>query len=78
MPQRTKRKARRVGNELTKELYTPKEAAEITGAHLNTVYRWIRTGYLPAIVKGPRRIFITKETIKTVLTGEDYATRKND
>lgn len=64
--------------ELLKDLYTPKETAEITGTHLNTVYRWIRTGYLPAIVKGPRRIYVTKDTLNNLLTGEDYATRKND
>lgn len=67
-----------MGNELTKDLYTPKEVADLSGAHLNTVYRWIRTGYLPAIVKGPRRIFITKATMEQLMTGEDYATRKND
>jgi excisionase family DNA binding protein len=67
-----------VEQELNKNLYTPKETAVLTKVHLNTVYRWIRTGYLPAIVKGPRRIYVTKETIGLLMAGEDYATRKND
>lgn len=67
-----------MGTEMNKFLYTPKEVADLSGAHLNTVYRWIRSGYLPAIVKGPRRIFISKASLELLLTGEDYATRKND
>ena len=67
-----------MGNQLTKELYTPKEVAELTGNHLNTVYRWIRTGYLLAIVKGPRRIYITAETLADLMKGQHYAERKNN
>jgi excisionase family DNA binding protein len=52
---------------------TPNEASDLLGKHLNTIYRYIRTGQLKATVVGPNRIFITNESIESFKKGRNYA-----
>jgi excisionase family DNA binding protein len=43
--------------------YTPEEAAALTGAHKNTVLRWIGTGALPALTDCRPYLVLGKELV---------------
>jgi len=38
-----------------KEYYTPKEVADIMGVCKNTVYAWIKNGFIPTLQVGGRK-----------------------
>jgi len=52
---------------------TPNQTADLLGKHLNTIYRYIKTGQLEATVIGPNRIYITTESIEAFKKGRNYA-----
>ncbi len=52
---------------------TPNQAADLLDKHLNTIYRYVKTGQLKATVVGPNRIFITNESINQFKKGRNYA-----
>lgn len=74
--QRTKRKAGKLGNQLETKLYSVEEAAEILGYHKNTIYRWIREGDLPAIVRGRNKFFINEADVHALNIGKAYTPKK--
>jgi excisionase family DNA binding protein len=54
--------------------YTPEHAAEIIGAHKNTVLRWITSGALPAVTDG-RPYLILGRDLKPFLARKSAASR---
>ena len=51
-----------------KEYYTISEAAKVLDVSPSTVWRWIKTGKLPAYRVGERSIRIKREAFKTVIS----------
>ena len=49
--------------------YTPAEVAELANVCRRTVYRWLDTGYLPAVKIGPRSWGISQEVVTALLAG---------
>ena len=55
------------------KLLTAKEAAKALNVHLNTIYRWSRTGYLPAFKFGGGKTSMWKvkqEDVDKILEGK--------
>lgn len=46
---------------------TAKDAAEIAGVSVQTIYGWVRSGYLPARRLGPRRVLIRHRDLTNAL-----------
>lgn len=51
-------------------LLTPKDAASYIGWHLDTIYRHIKDGTLPAHRVGPRSIRIRRSSLEAFVSGE--------
>ncbi len=58
---------RRAGGEGT---YTPAEAADEIGVHVNTVYALVQNGVLPRVPDLGKKILISKEVVRKYLAGE--------
>ena len=75
---RTKRKAKRLGNELSEKELTLQQAADVIGVHVNTVRRYIHTGVLPAKIYHARRFKVYEKDVKALMIGQKYAPRKTN
>ena len=51
------------------KVYSTKELAEMFGRDPETIRRWIKSGYLPAVKIGGS-FYIEEETIRQILRGE--------
>lgn len=52
------------------KLYSTRELADMFGKDVETIRRWIRSGYLPARKMGGS-YYIEEEVLRRVLRGED-------
>jgi excisionase family DNA binding protein len=67
------RSMRAMVDEKSEDYLTPEEVAEITRKHINTIYRWIKSGELKAHRPGGHgHYLIHKNDLKALLeTGEE-------
>jgi excisionase family DNA binding protein len=57
--------------EKTPRIITPNEAAELVGAHPNTIRRWCADGYIRAWRVGPRKWRIDLDALEAQLLGAE-------
>lgn len=60
--------------QLSKEIYTPQEVADLTGVKVLSVYRWIKEGKLKATKLGQWKI--TKSDLQAALGVDPESLRK--
>lgn len=72
-------RSRRTGTYVPEKLYSPEEAAEYLGVHVQTVRAWIRSGRLPASrLAGRRALRIKASDLESVLEPVEPADEPED
>jgi excisionase family DNA binding protein len=59
-------------------LLTPRAAAKRLGRNVETIRRWIRSGYLPVVSPGPRRYLIRARDVDKMLEARTLVKKIHD